>query len=105
MGGQSFQAGSLLATRLADNLAGRAAYEVLFAPSERVSLAGHQPTRHHVLLATLDNIKSRIHVLTPGQGGWTRTELAGLPDLLEGGRRGEVLGAHGAGTGDGCGSG
>ncbi|HEX6885338.1 MAG TPA: prolyl oligopeptidase family serine peptidase [Planctomycetota bacterium] len=83
VGGQTFQAGSLLATKLADNLAGRAAYEVLFAPSERVSLASHQPTRHHVLLATLDNIKSRIHVLTPGPDGWTRAELSGLPEIGE----------------------
>ncbi len=83
VGGQSFVAGSLLATRLEDNLAGKAAYEVLFAPSERVSLAGHQPTRHHVLLATLDNIKSRIHVLTPGPQGWSREALAGLPEIGE----------------------
>jgi prolyl oligopeptidase len=82
-GGQSFAAGSLLVTKLEDNLAGKAAYEVLFAPSERVSLAGFSPTRHHVLLSTLDNIKSRIHVLTPGLDGWTRAELPGLPEIGE----------------------
>ncbi len=83
VGGKSFAAGSLLVTSLEDNLAGQAAYEVLFTPSERVSLAGHAPTRHHVLLSTLDNIKSRIHVLTPGPNGWTREELAGLPEIGE----------------------
>src|SRR6185295_6091219 len=76
-----------LATKLEDNLAGKAAYEVLFAPSERVALAGHAPTRHHVLLSTLDNIKSRIHVLTPGPDGWTREELPGLPEIGEVGAR------------------
>ena len=81
--GHSFSAGSLLATKLEDNLAGKAAYEVLFEPTERVSLAGHQATRHHVLLSTLDNIKSRIHVLTPGPDGWTRAELPGLPEIGE----------------------
>jgi prolyl oligopeptidase len=83
VGGQSFAAGSLLATRLEDNLSGKAAYEVLFAPSERVSLAGHAPTRHHVLLTTLDNIKSRIHVLTPGPDRWTRAALPELPEIGE----------------------
>lgn len=87
VGGQSFAAGSLLAAELEDNLAGKATYEVLFAPSERVSLAGHAPTRHHVLLSTLDNIKSRIQVLTPGPSGWTREELPGLPAIGEVGAR------------------
>jgi len=82
-GGKSFAAGSLLATKLADNLAGTAAYDVLFEPSERVSLTGHSPTRHHVLLATLDNIKSRLWVLTPGESGWTRAPLEGLPEFGE----------------------
>ena len=83
VGGRSFSAGSLLATKLDDSLAGAASYEVLFAPSERVSLAGHAPTRSHVLLSTLDNIKSRIHVLTPGPDGWKREELPGLPEIGE----------------------
>jgi prolyl oligopeptidase len=81
--GRTFSAGSLLATKLEDSLAGKASYEVLFAPSERISLAGHAPTRHHVLLSTLDNIRSRIHVLTPGPDGWTRAELPGLPEFGE----------------------
>ena len=29
----------------------------------------------------LDNVRSRIQVLTPGNTGWTREELAGLPAL------------------------
>jgi prolyl oligopeptidase len=72
-----------LATKLEDNLAGKAAYDVLFVPSERVSLAGHAETRNHVLLSTLDNIRSRLHVLTPGPDGWTREELPGLPEFGE----------------------
>jgi prolyl oligopeptidase len=83
VGGQSFTAGSLLATKLEDNLAGKATYEVLFAPSERISLASHAPTRHHVLLSTLDDIRSRIQVLTPGPSGWTREPLPGLPEIGE----------------------
>ncbi|MBM3984902.1 MAG: S9 family peptidase [Planctomycetes bacterium] len=79
VGGQTFPAGSLLATKLADNLAGTARYELVFAPTERVSLSGYSPTRNHVILSTLDNVKSRLAMLTPGAGGWTRTPIEGLP--------------------------
>lgn len=81
--GQTFAAGSLLATKLEDNLAGKAVYDVLFTPGARVFLAGHGATRHHVLLALLDDIKSRIQVLTPGPNGWTHEELPGLPEIGE----------------------
>jgi prolyl oligopeptidase len=81
VGAETFLAGSLLVTKLADNLAGTARYTLLFAPSERVSLAGFSPTRNHVILATLDNVKSRLLLLTPGAGGWTRTSIPGLPEF------------------------
>lgn len=79
--GTTFAAGSLLVTKLADNLAGTAKYEVLFAPTERISLSGFSPTRNHVILATLDNVKSRLAMLTPGASGWTRTPIEGLPEF------------------------
>jgi prolyl oligopeptidase len=81
VGDTTFAAGSLLATKLADNLAGTARYEVLFAPSERISMAGYSPTRHHLILATLDNVKTRLALLTPGAGGWARTAIDGLPEF------------------------
>jgi prolyl oligopeptidase len=79
VGGKRYAAGSLLANRLEDHLAGERAFDVLFEPTARVSLAGYSPTRHHVILATLDNVKSRLTVLTPGETGWTRRPLEGLP--------------------------
>ena len=81
--GQTFAAGSLVVTKLDDNLAGKARYEALFTPEERVSLVGQAPTKNHVLLSTLDNIRSRLYVLTPGASGWTRQELEGLPQFGE----------------------
>ena len=83
VGGRRYAAGSLLATRLEDFLGGKRAFDVLFEPSERVSLAGHAPTRNHVILSTLDNVKSRLLVLTPGPEGWTRGALEGLPEFGE----------------------
>ncbi|MBL8897315.1 MAG: S9 family peptidase [Planctomycetes bacterium] len=81
IGDQTFAAGSLIATKLEANLSGAARYEVLFAPSERVSLAGYTPTRQHLILDTLDNVKTRLAMLTPGERGWTRRAIPGLPEL------------------------
>jgi prolyl oligopeptidase len=81
VGGETFAAGSLLATKLADNLAGTAKYQVLFAPDARTSLAGFSPTRNHLILSTLENVKSRLAMLTPGPQGWARTPISGLPEF------------------------
>jgi prolyl oligopeptidase len=83
VGGTTYKAGSLIAKRLAEHLAGEGEFEVLFEPSERVSLKGFAPTRRHVLLTTLDNVRSRATVLTPGPEGWTRRPLEGLPEFGE----------------------
>ena len=82
-GGQTYRAGSLLATRLEEFQDGPARFDVLFEPGERVSLAGYSPTRGHVILETLDNVKSRLSVLTPTEKGWTRKPLEGLPEFGE----------------------
>ena len=86
-GGENYKAGSLLAARLDDHMAGKRDFELLFEPSERISLAGYSPTRNHVLLLTLENVKSRLYVLTPGEEGWTRSALDGLPEFGEIGAR------------------
>jgi prolyl oligopeptidase len=79
VGEETFAAGSLLVTRFEDHMAGKGTLEVLFTPSERISLAGYSPTRNHVLLTTLDNVRSKIPVLTHTEDGWTRGALEGLP--------------------------
>ncbi|MBL8734478.1 MAG: S9 family peptidase [Planctomycetes bacterium] len=79
VGGSSYPAGSLLATPLEAFLAGERRFDVLFAPAARSSLAGFAPTRHHVLLNVLDHVRNRIEVLTPGDSGWQRAPLPGLP--------------------------
>ena len=82
VGESTFVAGSLLAIHLDDFLAGGRAFDVLFRPTARTSLAAFSPTRHHVVLTTLDNVRSRIEVLTPEKrGGWTHERLPGLPEL------------------------
>jgi prolyl oligopeptidase len=76
---KAYPAGALLATRFDDFLKGERKFDVLFEPTERKSLAAHVPTLHHVILNELDNVKSRLSVLTYKDGKWQREELPGLP--------------------------
>lgn len=80
-GDQRFAAGSLLATDYAVWMAGERALEPLFTPTERCSLGSVSFTPTRVVLQLLDNVCSRIEVLTPGADGWQRSALDGLPAL------------------------
>ncbi|MFF9064446.1 prolyl oligopeptidase family protein [Streptomyces sp. NPDC014891] len=73
--------GSLLAFGFDAFLAGDRTPEVLFTPDARTALAGHTWTRHHLLLETMRDVSTRIEVLTPGEAGWTREPLVGVPPL------------------------
>ncbi|MDY0060514.1 MAG: prolyl oligopeptidase family serine peptidase [Myxococcota bacterium] len=79
--GKTWPAGALLAIRLEEFLAGGRGFDLLFTPAARTSLVAFSPTRHHVLINVLDNVRSRIEVLTPGTGGWTRQPVPGAPEL------------------------
>ncbi|HTE05405.1 MAG TPA: prolyl oligopeptidase family serine peptidase [Planctomycetota bacterium] len=81
VGGRTHRAGSLLATRLAEHVAGERRLDVLFEPGPRTSLADFSATRHALLLNVLDNVRNRIFVLRHERGGWTREPLAGVPDV------------------------
>ena len=80
-GGTTYKAGSLIASHYDDFMAGKREFQVLFAPGERTSLTGYSETLHHLLLSTLDNVRSRVEVLTPGAGGWTREPMPGLSEF------------------------
>jgi prolyl oligopeptidase len=80
VGATTYRAGSLLAEKLDDMLAGRRLFEVLFEPSERVSLSHVATTRNHVLVGTLDNVHSKLAQLDLVDGAWKRRELP-LPGL------------------------
>lgn len=81
-GDREFRAGSLVVADFERYLAGERALEVLFEPTERTSLAGFSPTRGHILLSVLDDVKSRISVLShDGDSGWTRAPLPGVPEF------------------------
>jgi prolyl oligopeptidase len=79
VGGKTYAAGSLLATRFDAFMAGKREFTTLFAPTARTSLAGHAWTRNHLVLNVLDDVKNRLSVLTPGEGEWARADFAGAP--------------------------
>ena len=54
---------------------------MLFEPTERTSLAGFSPTRNHVLVNELDNVRNRVYVRTHQDGKWTREALPGMPEF------------------------
>ncbi|MCE5288805.1 MAG: prolyl oligopeptidase family serine peptidase [Nocardiaceae bacterium] len=95
VGGRTFDEGSLVVTRLSEFLAGKREFEVLFAPDPHTSYAGSGWTANHLLLTTLHDVHTQLHVCTPGENGWsveamptgermTTTSIAGL-DPLDGG--------------------
>lgn len=77
-GGTTHPAGTLLAARFDDFMAGRREFTVLFAPTATASLAGYTWTRHHLVLNILEDVKNRLSVLTPADD-WARRELVGAP--------------------------
>ncbi len=83
VGGKTYAAGSLLAARFDDFMAGKRQLIVLFEPTATTSLEGYNWTRHHLILDVLDDVKNRLYVLTPGRnagkGDWQRQPLKGAP--------------------------
>jgi prolyl oligopeptidase len=80
--GTEHPAGTLLAARFDRYLAGERDLTVLFAPDAHTSLSYHAWTRDHLIVATLQDVKTRLRVLTPEvDGGWRREELAGVPEF------------------------
>lgn len=82
VGGRSYPGGALLVIELERFLAGGRDLTMLFEPDEHTSLSGHVWTRHHLVVVTLSDVKTRIEVLTPdGVGTWLRAPLPGVPPV------------------------
>ncbi|MFD4180948.1 prolyl oligopeptidase family protein [Rhodococcus sp. NPDC058514] len=79
--GQEYPAGTLLAARYQDYLAGSRDLTVLFAPDAHTSLEQYVWTRNHLLLVTLSDVQTRLRVRTPGPDGWTDVSLDGISEL------------------------
>jgi prolyl oligopeptidase len=81
VGGKTYPAGALLATDFEGFLKGDRGFDVLFEPTDRTSLALYTPTRHRLLLNVLDNVKTRLYVLSHHEGKWHREPLPGVPEF------------------------
>ncbi len=79
--GKTYASGALLAANFDGFMAGRRTLDVLFEPTPTTSLSGYSWTRHHLILNVLDNVVSRLDVLTPQNGEWKRGKLGGAPAL------------------------
>lgn len=77
LAGNRYAAGTLLAVDLEALMAGTPQFEVLFQPTERAAVARVDRVRDHLVLSTLENVRSRLYRLD-FQGpdhGWQRTPL------------------------------
>lgn len=80
VGGTTYPQDALLAIDLDAFLAGDRSFELLFEPSERISLGGVINTLNYLLMTTLDNVRGRLYRLTLGEEGWI-TEEVELPGI------------------------
>ncbi|GAA5160176.1 MULTISPECIES: prolyl oligopeptidase family serine peptidase [Amycolatopsis] len=75
-----YEAGTLLAARFDDYLAGSRELTVVFEPDAHTSLEAYDWTRNHLLLTTLSDVRTELHVLTPAEG-WRREPMPAGPEL------------------------
>ncbi len=81
VGGTAYPAGALLAMDFEKFLAGGREFEVIFTPDPHTSLHGYGWTENHLLLITLEDVQTKLYVLTPGTGGWRKESLADTPPM------------------------
>ncbi|MBN8948694.1 MAG: S9 family peptidase [Rhodanobacter sp.] len=86
VGGATYPSGALLAIRFDDFIAGKREFTVLFKPDQHTALSSYAWTRNHLILDVLDDVKSRLEVLTPprmagADDGWHPEVLPGAPAL------------------------
>ncbi|VFB00089.1 Prolyl endopeptidase [Nocardia cyriacigeorgica] len=81
IGSTTYPAGALLVTNFDDFLSGGRDFEVLFEPDAHTALHGFGWTENHLLLVTLEDVQTKLYVLTPGDDGWRREPLADTPPM------------------------
>ncbi len=77
---RSYEAGSLLVIDFDKFMAGDREFDIAFAPDEHTSLSGYTWTKQHLVLSLLNDVKSKIRIMTPiGEGSWRQSLLVGAP--------------------------
>jgi prolyl oligopeptidase len=75
VGGHDYPADALLAIGLDDFLEGNRDFQILFEPTERISLGQVATTSNHLLLTTLDNVRGRLFRMSLTEGKWNKEEI------------------------------
>ncbi|MBS0461465.1 MAG: S9 family peptidase [Proteobacteria bacterium] len=82
VGGNTWPSGALLAIGFDDFMAGKRDFTALFTPDAHTALSAYSWTQHHLILNLLDDVKSRLEVLTPAASGpWQRAPMEGAPAM------------------------
>lgn len=79
--GTTYKAGSLIVADYKKWMKGKRKVVQLFEPTERTSLRSWEATKDHVVLTILDNVRTRVEVVTPGKKVWPSAPMTGLPEL------------------------
>jgi len=78
--GTTYPSGALIAIKYDDFIAGKRTFTTLFAPDEHTALSSYAWTQHHLILDIMQDVKSRLDVLTPKEdGNWAREDMPGAP--------------------------
>ena len=71
--------GSVIAAKFDAFMKGERDFDVLFEPTDTTAFVSLTPTKNHLVLNVLDNVKNRLTVLTYENGEWTRKPFEGAP--------------------------
>ncbi|HEX5252840.1 MAG TPA: prolyl oligopeptidase family serine peptidase [Mycobacterium sp.] len=77
LGDATYTAGSLLAAKYEEFLAGTAKLQIIFEPDEHTALNHYAWTKDRLLIVSLADVASRVEIVTPGD--WRREAVAGIP--------------------------
>ncbi|HLH92830.1 MAG TPA: prolyl oligopeptidase family serine peptidase [Xanthobacteraceae bacterium] len=80
VGGRTYPEGALLVIGFAAFMAGERNFTVLFTPSERAFLQGAFMEGDVVALSVLDDVRSRVTLARPNNGGWQIEKLEGFAE-------------------------
>ncbi|HEX9106134.1 MAG TPA: prolyl oligopeptidase family serine peptidase, partial [Longimicrobiales bacterium] len=71
VGGQSFPAGSLVATTYAGFLGGGRDFHLVLSPAARQTIVNVEATRDYLLVSMLDDVRPELLRFRPSSSGWT----------------------------------
>ncbi|HDP95362.1 MAG TPA: S9 family peptidase [Candidatus Aminicenantes bacterium] len=82
-GGSTYPSGSLITIKFSDFMQGKRNFSLLYEPAENNSLSGTSWTKNHLILNIMEDVKSKLVVLTPTDGKWKQAVFTGAPENVE----------------------